>query len=609
MKNKRYNNYLYLVGYLLILRVVLQFTVGINFFSVGIIFDLFLVMFWIGAIAIFMKKVRTQKIFYIVVASIGTLFTVLDSIYYDYFETISSKQSIKGAQWLAEGTTLEYNIQIPVVAFIITPLFIGILYLIIKNKERDVFYLNDFFILSGVFIVQVGLFIFWGINDYDSKLEYYRSDAYLFESMYDRVLYSEKYGYYNYHLLDFTRIRTKYDVSATTEEIDLYFESKEEHVFNEMSNTYQDYNVVTILVESMDTRFIDPILTPNLYTLKSNGFSFSNYFTPVFQQGATCNSEYMSLTGQLAITTNDWSNNICDTYGDNVFDYTLPIQLNQIGYDTYYFHSGHEWFYNRDTVIDNYGFDQVYFQEDLQNGSYPEYTDRFDSDMILFWDEYVNFENRFYVNMLTYSLHGAYNQEEFDKHGHQVEAAHPSNDFDPTIINYMEKMVEFDHLVGAILDKLEEEGQLDNTLLVIYPDHFPYMLNRKTYSEHIEIDYDSYEIMRQDLIIYATDMEAEVFEKPGSTVDITPTLLNMVYADATFDYYMGNDLFSSKDNYVLFSDLTITDGENFLFINKKLFGDEEEFEFLEIALQDEITSFEIEKKLLEIDYFRVKQTE
>ena len=43
-----------------------------------------------------------------------------------------------------------------------------------------------------------------------------------------------------------------------------------------------------------------------------NGYSFDNYYTPVFQQGATCNSEYMSLTGLQAITTNDWSNNVCE---------------------------------------------------------------------------------------------------------------------------------------------------------------------------------------------------------------------------------------------------------------------------------------------------------
>ena len=134
-KNKRYTNYAYVIGYLILLRVVLAITVGINFFSLGIIFDLFLVMFWVGAIAIFMKKLLTQKIFYIIVVLISTVFAVGDSIYYDYFETISAKKSFAGLKWLQEGTTLEYDISIPLVAYLVTPILIGVIYLIITNKK------------------------------------------------------------------------------------------------------------------------------------------------------------------------------------------------------------------------------------------------------------------------------------------------------------------------------------------------------------------------------------------------------------------------------------------------------------------------------------------
>jgi len=345
MKNKRYTNYAYVIGYLILLRVVLAITVGINFFSLGIIFDLFLVMFWVGAIAIFMKKLLTQKIFYIIVVLISTVFAVGDSIYYDYFETISAKKSFAGLKWLQEGTTLEYDISIPLVAYLVTPILIGVIYLIITNKKKDIFVLKDFAILSSVFVVQVVLFIIWGSYSFDTPLEYYRSDAYLFESMYDRVLYSEKYGYYNYHVLDFTKIRRGHDIDETKSEIDEFFLNQEEHQTNDMSDIYSGYNVITIIGETLETRFIDPVLTPNLFKMMDEGMSFDNFYTPVFQQGATCNSEFMSLSGLGAITTNDWSNNICDSYGNNTYTYSLPSQLKEQGYDTYYFHSGHEWFY------------------------------------------------------------------------------------------------------------------------------------------------------------------------------------------------------------------------------------------------------------------------
>jgi len=587
----------------MVLRIVLFITTHVSIFNFGVFFDVFLIMFWVGAFAIFMKNQVIQKIWYIFIVLVGTVFAVGDSIYHDYFETLFSRKSFQGLKWLTEGQTLEYDIHVPLVAYIVTPLLIGVIYLIITNKKKDVFHLKDFGILSIVFVVQVILFIVWGSYEYDTRYEYYRSDGYLFESMYDREKFSEKYGYYNYHILDLTRIRGKLDVDEVIDDVNAFYETKEAHLENDMSNQFEGYNLITILGESLDTRFIDPVLTPNLYMMKEDGIHFENYFTPVFQQGATCNSEYMSLNGMHAITTNDWSNNICDAYTENTFPYSMPNQLKDAGYTTYYFHSGHEWFYNRQNIIPNYGFDYVKFQEDLYEEGYEDFNEKLDTGMMYFFDEYVDYEEPFMINLLNYSMHGAYNQEEFEKYRSRVEAAHDIELLDPEVINYMEKLVEFDEFIGLMLQELEAQGVLDTTLIAVFPDHYPYMMDTGTYTEYIGIEESSLEIMRQDLIIYTPSITSQVSKVPGSTMDIAPTLLNMIYYDADFRYFQGTDLFSLEDNFILFSDLTITDGTNFLFINKKLFGEEETYPYLEAALEEEITAFELQKKMLEIDYF------
>jgi phosphoglycerol transferase MdoB-like AlkP superfamily enzyme len=581
-------------------------TVGISVFHFGMLFDLVLMMFWIGAFAFLMKTNRMQKIYYIIVAFIMSVFVIGDSVYYDYFETISAMSSLDGLKWLQNGTTLEYNIQIPLVAILVVPLFIGFTILIIKSKKKDTFKFRDFQYLSLIFVLQVGLFLLWGNQTFDSKIEYYRSDAYLFESMHDRSLYSEKYGYFNYHLLDMTKIRPKLDYQAEYTKVDAFFDEQSTHQTNEKSDIYAGYNVVTILGESLETRFIDPVLTPNLYMMKTNGMVFDNFYTTVYQQGATCNSEYMSLTGLNAITSNDWSNNICDSYSNNAFTYSLPNQLNDIGYNTYYFHSGHEWFYNRETIVPSYGFDTVKFQEDLIENGYPDYNEKFDTEMLDFWETFVTFDEPFYVNMLTYSMHGAYNQDEFEIHRDQFDSAYPNQSFDSQVENYMLKLIEFDTMLGDIMDYLDDNGQLDNTLFAVYPDHYPYMMKEETYLNHIELDDDKHEMMRQNLFIYATNMTGEVVSKPGSTKDITPTLLNMIHSDSNFDYFVGQDLFSNKDNYILFSDLTITDGANILYLDERYIGNTEDLLDLENALESRITAYEIEKLLLNIDYFKMK---
>jgi len=609
MKKRKYKGFIYVVSYLLILRIVLMITTDISIFNFGILFDLVLIMFWIGALGFFIKKKSLQKIYYIFIIIASTVFIIGDSVYYDYFGVISAGSSFGGLKWLSEGATLEYSIQIPLVAYLITPLLIGSIYLVVRNKETDIFKIKDFGFLSLVFFIQVILFLVWGSYNYDSRIEYYRSDAYLFETMYDRSAFSENYGYYNYHILDFSRLKPKRDYDELYAEVDTFFEEKDEHIINDYSNEYAGYNVVAILGETLETRFISPILTPNLFLMKSEGMTFDNFFTPVFQQGATRNSEFMSITGMSAITSNDWSNNICDSYSENTFTYALPMQLNSIGYDTYYFHSGHEWFYNRQTIIPQYGYDVVAFQEDLIESSYPNFNEKFDTEILYFFDEYVEYNNPVYINLLTYSMHGAYDQEEFFMHEDRVNEAYPLGGLDSEIVNYMEKLVEFDNMLGLIMDELEENGELDNTLFVIYPDHFPYMMNTNTYLEFINIEKGSYDYMRQELIIYATDMEETIISNPGATIDIAPTILNMIDSSLEFKYFLGTDLLSNENNYILFSDLTITDGGAYLYLNKELLGHVVHYAILESALEYEITALEIQKKLLIIDYFKMKEEE
>lgn len=607
MKTRRYHGYIYVLLYLMILRVVLNITVGISAFSTGMFFDLVMLMFWVGAVGFFMRTKRAQKIFYIIVILLATVFVIGDSVYYDYFGVISARSSLAGLKWLQEGNTMEYDIQIPLVAYLITPLLIGTTYLIITNKHKDTFYLKDFLLLSTIFAIQAGMYVYWGNRNFETRNDYYRSDAYLFESMHDRVLYSERYGWYHYHLLDLTRFRSVPDTEAYKAEIDEYFDNKESHITNDYSDLYSGYNVVTILGETLETRFIDETLTPNLYMMRENGLSFDNYYTTVYQQGATCNSEYMSLTGFGGINTNDWSNNVCDAYSSNTIPYALPQQLKAQGYSTYYFHSGFEWFYNRQEMVPSYGFETVKFQEDLFRDNVvdkEDFTDRFDTEMMYFIDEYVNFEEPWYMNLLTYSMHGAYNQTEFEMHSAQLDAAYPDNNFDPEIRNYMLKLVEYDNLLGSLMDRLEEEGQLDNTLFVLYPDHYPYMMNYETYENHIGVSDDFHEVMRQELIIYATGMEKEVISTTGSTMDLTPTILNLINSNSNFDYFMGVDLLSMTDNYVLFADLTITDGENILYLNGEYKGDSTSFDILDQALESKINESELQKKLLISDYFK-----
>ena len=77
----------------------------------------------------------------------------------------------------------------------------------------------------------------------------------------------------------------------------------------------------------------------------------------------------------------------------------------------------------------------------------------------------------------------------------------------------------------------------------------------------------------------------------------------MVNSNGDFTYFMGQDLFSDEDNYVIFSDLSITDGSSYLFIDITTLGDPIHMETFEYYLERKIEALEIQKKILNSNYF------
>ncbi|WP_168169711.1 alkaline phosphatase family protein [Candidatus Izimaplasma sp. ZiA1] len=609
LKSKRM--YLIVLGYLVMLRIVLLFGTGLSIFNLGFLYDLVFIMFWMGIIPILIKKIKIQKVIYVFVIIINTVIAITDTVYYSFFDTFSSKASLGGINMVANGNIIEYNIKIPFLGYLAFGIVLLVIMFIVRSKEAVKINKKRFLGVAFVFGLQVMLFLSFDVTNAETRIDYYQSDTYLFESMYDRKLFSEKYGYYNYHALDFTRFKPFYDEDELFEKVNTYFEEKEAHTANDMTNKYNGYNVISILAETLETRFIDEHLTPNLFEMTNTGTTFDNYYVPVFQQGATCNSEYMSFTGLNAIGSNDWGNNLCLSYINNDFTYTVANQLNDIGYNTYYFHSGFEWFYKRNELIPKFGFDTVKFQEDLirdDEEKYQDYDEHLDTQMMAFFNEYVDYTDPFYVNLLSYSMHGAYNQDVFNVHNERIDNYYPNLDVDDEIRNYMLKLIEFDNLIGAVMEKLESMGELDNTLFLIYPDHYPYMMDKETYSDYIGVDFKSQEKSRQELIIYATDMEKSVVHMTGSTKDVAPTLLNLVTDSGNFKYFMGKDLFSDQENYVIFSDLSITNGRSYLTIKEELYGENKvlsDFDALYNNLEIQIGILELQEDLLKINYFEL----
>jgi phosphoglycerol transferase MdoB-like AlkP superfamily enzyme len=126
---------------------------------------------------------------------------------------------------------------------------------------------------------------------------------------------------------------------------------------------------------------------------------------------------------------------------------------------------------------------------------------------------------------------------------------------------YIACQIELDRALEHLLAELEERGIADKTLIAISSDHYPYGLEEDTLNElaghKVERDFELY---KNHFILYVDGMEPQVIDKPASSLDIIPTISNMLGLEFDSRLLMGRDIFAPGEPLVIFSNRSfITD--------------------------------------------------
>ena len=120
---------------------------------------------------------------------------------------------------------------------------------------------------------------------------------------------------------------------------------------------------------------------------------------------------------------------------------------------------------------------------------------------------------------------------------------------------YVAANMELDLAMELLLKRLEEAEVLDNTVIVLAGDHYPYALSNKEISElrgH-KIS-EPYEKFRSTAIVWTPGMEPMTIEKTASNLDLLPTVSNLFGLDYDSRLLMGTDIFSDRPGLVVFED-------------------------------------------------------
>lgn len=120
---------------------------------------------------------------------------------------------------------------------------------------------------------------------------------------------------------------------------------------------------------------------------------------------------------------------------------------------------------------------------------------------------------------------------------------------------YMATQIELDRALELLTERLEEAGVADRTLIVLSADHYPYGLEKPDLDDLAGHEVEkNFELHKSSLIIYAQGMEPEVVDQPVSSLDIIPTISNLMGLEFDSRLLMGRDVFSEADPLVIFGD-------------------------------------------------------
>lgn len=346
-----------------------------------------------------------------------------------------------------------------------------------------------------------------------------------------------------------------------------YLENRPDHGINTYQNLLDDKNFIMITAESLDTFAINEELTPNLWYLKNNYAYFDNYYSPLHYR-STADTEFMVQTSIYPDKNVTLS---MEEYSENTFPYTLPRLFGEQGYNTYSFHNYTDYFYPRTTFHeDTLGYDIYYGSEELglldnpgENEIINNHEWQSDLEMMELAVPRFITDDQFFVNMLTVSGHFRYNSSHpiAQKHEQTVLDYEIANgiELDDQIFWYLAANIELDLAIGYLLDELENAGIMDDTVIMIFGDHYAYGVDQEAIWEYDDVKEDGSEMDLHNVpMIIVSDhyLLDEPFSNYMSSIDVIPTVANLFGLNLDYKKVFGMDVFSNDEHIVRFADMS-----------------------------------------------------
>lgn len=375
--------------------------------------------------------------------------------------------------------------------------------------------------------------------------------SFLYDNFSDDQANMNMLGLYHYTFRDVQNIATAGgDITAEERAALSEWIAGRTHVDNEMSGIYEGKNLMLIQLESIDTWMLTESYMPNLYALKQQSLSFANHYTPAYITAGTFNTEFMVNTSLIPAQPGV----SMSVYTDNTFSNAMAQLFADKGYASNSFHGSEAEIYTRGPIHENLGYEKYYAGSDMEMYHY-----QFDRYLMSGYDE-MTAGDPFFSFVITISGHGAYGPNNLIGQEHQAAADAVAERTEENYRYAVAHAMETDVFIGMLMEQLEADGLLEDTVLIFYADHCNYYLLDNTLLKDIKGVDDLNQADHTDLFIYDGGKNTGTVEKVTSSLDVLPTIANLFGLDADYGAMIGHDAFSADGGWAFWQDGTWFDG-------------------------------------------------
>ena len=580
---KIYTDYIKKYGYifliflpLLLMDIIIRsFGNGTNLYKVwNIIPNLFTITWACLFIGISLSlKSKIGKWVYLSVNILFLIMFLTNGIYYsmthNFFDFILLESTSEGAPYMMDCIK-NCNVWIYIwFVIIIFTIYVGFR----KIPKKDNFNYKNVIIVVLVFLL-IHLLLPNLYGSANSSLEWntWQNPRNIYKNFNDANKSMSITGLYEYTIRNFYITFLQTEEEETSEDYEFLMEafSVNNNEVNKYTGIFKNKNLIFVQLEGIDDWLLTEKDMPTLYGMLNNSFVFQNHYSYYNGGGSTFNSEFAVNTGfitPLSYTQNAYS------FNKNSFPYSMANMFKNQDYVVNAFHMNSGEYYSRQTNYSNWGYDKYYGLLDINDYKDKSYTlDRELINDVTFQERMFPKDSKFVDYIITYSNHLPFTNTKgvckllYDMEMDLNDTVDMGEESSSTFVQLTEEECirkqahETDYMMELLLKKLTELNLIDDTVIVVFTDHYLYTVEDKTILDKYKNTSNNL-INKTPFFIWQNNMKRTNIKEVTSQLNILPTTLNLFGINYNPNYYIGSDALSSNyKGIVFFSDYSWYDG-------------------------------------------------